>query len=262
MYSTKPIVSNIKIEDNSSPMYEVKPFVCFSNGGEQNKDILLELEKRQTRLLERIDKLRIDLDTICPQVPCLGGNCEDHVISVNPNDPPFSIFVLANLLSSYHNVRVSSHVHSSITHVPKAYLLSSYVGCTSFSRNGFSMGLTFIWKDVKKPSLFVSGTRIEGEGNIARYLNSLIAAEKDIVTQTKIDDLIEDVEWRGVVSIENGNSEFLLGDKPCLADIVAWSILVRQNRKSPKIDEWMKRTMKYVYEKIAGQISVEELVEG
>lgn len=228
----------------------------------QNEDVLSELDDRQTKLLERINKLKTELDSICPQTFNLNGECEDHVISINPNDPPFSIFVLANLLSSYHNVRVSSHVHSSICHLKKAYLLSSSVGCTSFSRNGFSLGLTFIWKDVKKPSLFVSGRRVEGEGNIARFLNNLMKVENDPLTQTRIDDLIENIELRGDLP-KNMNTQFLLGDKPCLADFVNWSILVRNNKKCPKnVDEWMKRTMKYIYEKVTGQISIEDLVEG
>lgn len=166
------------------------------------------------------------------------GVLRDVVISANPCKPPLSLFVLHRLLCRQYKVLSSIHVHSSVSSVP-AHLLKCFMEQTrSYSRQEYQLGITLIWKDVSKPQMKFSVQNmcpIEGEGNIARFLFSLLGQRFNALTSTLIDSWIDvavfqlmegsNKEKSSVLRLLNnalGKTSWLVGNEFTVADIVTW----------------------------------------
>lgn len=220
-------------------MYKV-PNVHEAGADAQNGDEsleLLNLESRQTEILNRLYELKAVVDGLSKTVltpdadldmaemnhacsePTSGtpvsldsvlgktsSVLRDIVINANPSEVPLSLLVLHNLLCKQYRVLSSVHVHSSIQNVPSE--LWNCLGNESIcqSRREYQLGFTLVWKDVLKPQMkfcIQNMCSIEGEGNIARFLFALLGHQYDAVTSTQIDNWVD----VAIFQLKNGSNK-------------------------------------------------------
>ncbi|XP_036408907.1 aminoacyl tRNA synthase complex-interacting multifunctional protein 2 isoform X1 [Megalops cyprinoides] len=199
-----------------------------------------------------------DLDTLLGKDP---GALRDIVINAHPARPPLSLLVLHSLLCQRYRVLSTVHVHSSISAVPPPLL--TCLGprdAHSYTRQRFQLGFTLIWKDVPKTQMKFSVQSmcpIEGEGNIARFLYRLLAAEpRDPAAATLADSWVDTAffqmaeggskERAAVLRALNGTlgrSPWLAGAELSLADIVCACCVLQSGSASsapPNVQKWLK----------------------
>ncbi|NXK80500.1 AIMP2 protein, partial [Amazona guildingii] len=251
---------------------------------------LQELEARQDLILKRLYELKsavdglskmtqtpdadIDVTNIIQTNDCsltangadldvmLGkdyGALKDVVINANPSLPPLSLLVLHNLLCERYKILSAVHTHSSVKSVPENLLKCFGEQTKKQPRHEYQLGFTLIWKDVPKPQMKFSVQTmcpIEGEGNIARFLFSLLGHNYNAVTSTLIDSWVDTAffqlregnskEKGAVLRSMNaalGKAAWLVGNELTIADIVAWSVLQQTGSASgapANVQKWMK----------------------
>lgn len=168
----------------------------------------------------------------------LGDGVLDLVISADPDQVPYSIFVMFQLLQEKFRVRGSTHVHSSVTSKCATNLFPSGDG-----RSDYQIILTLIWKKVPNgPELMVNPSKqsaIQGEVNIVRYIRRLLdstAEAEDPATMATCDEVLDLVQLRIIdgnnkerdsalrtLNSRLGRTSWLVGDSVSSADIAAWS---------------------------------------
>ncbi|XP_063790548.1 aminoacyl tRNA synthase complex-interacting multifunctional protein 2 isoform X2 [Pseudophryne corroboree] len=199
---------------------------------------------------------KADLDSI------LGkdyGALRDIVINANPSVPPLSLLILHNLLCEQYQVLSAVHTHSSVAHIPEPLLKCFGEQVNKKSRQDYQLGFTLIWKDVPKPQMKFSIQNmcpIEGEGNIARFLFSLLGNVYNAVTATLIDSWVDTAifqfregsnkERAAVLRAMNsalGKSPWLVGSELTIADIVTWCAIQQSGNTTAipaNVQKWMK----------------------
>ncbi|KAJ1096852.1 hypothetical protein NDU88_001983 [Pleurodeles waltl] len=187
------------------------------------------------------------------------GALRDIVINANPSLPPFSLLVLHGLLCQRYKVLTAVHTHSSVKNVPEELIKCFGEHPNNRSRQEYQLGFTLIWKDVPKPQMKFSIQNmcpVEGEGNIARFLFSLLAPEPSAVILTQIDSWVDTVifqmkegsnkEKAAVLRAMNsalGKSPWLVGSELTVADIVGWCAVQQTNGSTAipaNVQKWMK----------------------
>ncbi|XP_030338375.1 aminoacyl tRNA synthase complex-interacting multifunctional protein 2 isoform X2 [Strigops habroptila] len=187
------------------------------------------------------------------------GALKDVVINANPSLPPLSLLVLHNLLCERYKILSAVHTHSSVKSVPENLLKCFGEQTKKQPRHEYQLGFTLIWKDVPKPQMKFSIQTmcpIEGEGNIARFLFSLLGQKYNAVTSTLIDSWVDTAifqlregsskEKGAVLRSMNaalGKASWLAGNELTTADIVAWSVLHQTgsaNAAPANVQKWMK----------------------
>ncbi|XP_067859607.1 aminoacyl tRNA synthase complex-interacting multifunctional protein 2 isoform X2 [Heptranchias perlo] len=259
----------------------------YKNGNDY--PALQDLESRQTEILKRLYELKAvvdglsktvltpdaDLDvTEISQVCCVptihtranldsilgksSGVLRDIVINASPSEVPLSLLVLHSLLCEQYRVLSSVHVHSSVKNNPAQLRNCLGEESSSRSRQEYQLGFTVIWKDVSKPQMkfsIQSMCSIEGEGNIARFLFSLLGREYDPVASTQIDSWVD----VAIFQLKMGSNKekaavmrslnSVLGKSPCvvgvdltLADIVLYCALQQTEIASvpANVQRWVK----------------------
>ncbi|XP_033886607.3 aminoacyl tRNA synthase complex-interacting multifunctional protein 2 [Acipenser ruthenus] len=188
------------------------------------------------------------------------GALRDIVINANPSQPPLSLLVLYSLLCERYKVLSAVHVHSSVSSVP-AHLLKCFGEQVNhnYSRHDFQLGFTLIWKDVPKPQMkfnIQNMCPIEGEGNIARFLFSLLGQAQDVLTATLVDSwvdaamfqLVEGSNKEKATALRSlngalGRTPWLVGSDLTLADIVTWCAVLQSGSAAAvpaNVQKWMK----------------------
>ncbi|CAJ0967989.1 unnamed protein product [Ranitomeya imitator] len=199
---------------------------------------------------------KADLDSI------LGkdyGALRDIVINANPSVPPLSLLILHSLLCERYHVLSAVHTHSSVTNIPEPLLKCFGDQVQKKSRKDYQLGFTLIWKDVPKPQMKFSIQNmcpIEGEGNIARFLFSLLGETFSAVTATLIDSWVDiaifqmregsSKEKSAVLRAMNsalGKTPWLVGNELTVADIVSWCA-IQQCGSSTTVPANMLKWMK------------------
>uniref|UniRef100_A0A8C4QLN5 Aminoacyl tRNA synthetase complex interacting multifunctional protein 2 n=1 Tax=Eptatretus burgeri TaxID=7764 RepID=A0A8C4QLN5_EPTBU len=247
MYKVKQIYNENLELSVPTCMYKVKPACSTaplqtspeSGSGTDSDECLQALERRQDAILERLQALQQDVQSLCQSVcgpgvdeetserreiihksatnameapsleSILGkhhGAVWDLVINANPASPPLSLLVLYGLLKKRYRVLGNTHVHSSVRSISSALrsCLGGSMGQTGF-RQEYQMVFTLIWKDVAHPELRLGATvagPIEGEGNIARFLFGLLSTCSQDPEQATIVDT-----W-----VDRATSHLLAGD--------------------------------------------------
>ncbi|XP_063170987.1 aminoacyl tRNA synthase complex-interacting multifunctional protein 2 isoform X2 [Candoia aspera] len=169
------------------------------------------------------------------------GALKDIVINANPSFPPLSLLILHSLLCENYRILSTVHTHSSVKTVPENLLRCFGEQTKKQARHEYQLGFTLIWKDVPKPQMKFSIQTmcpIEGEGNIARFLFSLLGQKLNAVMATLIDSWVDTAifqlqggsnkEKAAVLRSMNtalGKTSWLVGDELTVADIVAWCAL-------------------------------------
>ncbi|NWH84375.1 AIMP2 protein, partial [Aegithalos caudatus] len=169
------------------------------------------------------------------------GALKDVVINANPSLPPLSLLVIHSLLCERYKILSAVHTHSSVKSVPENLLKCFGEQTKKKPRHEYQLGFTLIWKDVPKPQMKFSIQTmcpIEGEGNIARFLFSLLGQKYNAVTSTLIDSWVDTAlfQLREGSSKERaavlrsmdaalGRSPWLVGTELTVADVVAWCAL-------------------------------------
>uniref|UniRef100_A0A8C5PT32 Aminoacyl tRNA synthase complex-interacting multifunctional protein 2 n=1 Tax=Leptobrachium leishanense TaxID=445787 RepID=A0A8C5PT32_9ANUR len=187
------------------------------------------------------------------------GALRDIVINANPSVPPVSLLILHSLLCERYKVLSAVHTHSSVIYIPEPLLkcFRDHVG--NKCRQEYQLGFTLIWKAVPKPQMKFSIQNmcpIEGEGNIARFLFSLLGHTFNAVTATLIDSWVDMAifqlrEGSGkekaavlrTMSTDLGKSPWLVGDELTIADIVSWCAIKQAGNSTalpPNVQKWMK----------------------
>ncbi|XP_062915449.1 aminoacyl tRNA synthase complex-interacting multifunctional protein 2 [Mobula hypostoma] len=239
MYKVKSYHLGDGVVELPTCMYKLSSFHS-STVEAQNEDEtqeLLNLESRQTEMLNRLYELKAVVDGLAKTVltpdadldvaeinhACSGptvrtavnldsllgknsGALRDIVINANPSKVPLSLLVLHKLLSEQYRVLPSVHVHSTMQNVPSQ--LWNCLGKESIcqSRQEYQLGFTLVWKDVPKPQMKFSVQSmccIEGEGNVARFLFALLGHDYDAVTSTQIDSWVD----IAIFQLRNGSSK-------------------------------------------------------
>ncbi|KAJ6659775.1 hypothetical protein lerEdw1_018491 [Lerista edwardsae] len=187
------------------------------------------------------------------------GALKDVVINANPSLPPLSLLVLHSLLCERYKILSAVHTHSSVKSVPENLLKCFGEQVKKQSRHEYQLGFTLIWKDVPKPQMKFSIQTmcpIEGEGNIARFLFSLLGQKHNAVTATLIDSWVDTAifqlkegstkEKAAVLRAMNatlGKTSWLVGSELTVADIVAWCALHQTggaNTVPENVQKWLK----------------------
>ncbi|XP_061456101.1 aminoacyl tRNA synthase complex-interacting multifunctional protein 2 isoform X2 [Rhineura floridana] len=187
------------------------------------------------------------------------GALKDIVINANPSAPPLSLLILHSLLCESYKILSAVHTHSSVKSVPENLLKCFGEHPKKQSRHECQLGFTLIWKDVPKPQMKFSIQTmcpIEGEGNIARFLFSLLGQKHNAVTATLIDSWVDTAifqlqegtnkEKAAVLRCMNaalGKTSWLVGNELTVADIVAWCALQRMgsiNAVPANVQKWFK----------------------
>ncbi|KFQ20123.1 Aminoacyl tRNA synthase complex-interacting multifunctional protein 2, partial [Merops nubicus] len=150
-----------------------------------------------------------DLDVMLGKASLDYGALKDIVINANPSLPPLSLLVLHSLLCERYKILSAVHTHSSVKSVPENLLKCFGEQSKKQPRHEYQLGFTLIWKDVPKPQMKFSVQTmcpIEGEGNIARFLFSLLGQKHSAVTSTLIDSWVDAavLQLRGGSSKERG----------------------------------------------------------
>ncbi|XP_044159833.1 aminoacyl tRNA synthase complex-interacting multifunctional protein 2-like [Bufo gargarizans] len=199
---------------------------------------------------------KADLDSI------LGkdyGALRDIVINADPSVPPLSLLILHGLLCERYQVLSAVHTHSSVTGIPEPLLKCFGDQVNKKSRQDYQLGFTLIWKDVPKPQMKFSIQNmcpIEGEGNIARFLFSLLGDTFSAVTATLIDSWVDmaifqmregsSKEKAAVLRAMNsalGKTPWLVGNELTIADIVSWCAIQQSGNITAvpaNVLKWMK----------------------
>ncbi|XP_053550957.1 aminoacyl tRNA synthase complex-interacting multifunctional protein 2 [Bombina bombina] len=187
------------------------------------------------------------------------GALRDIVINANPSTPPLSLLILHTMLCERYKVLSAVHTHSSVTHIPEPLLKCFGEQVNIKSRQAYQLGFTLIWKKVSKPQMKFSIQNmcpIEGEGNIARFLFSLLGYTFNAVTATLIDSWVDmaifqlgegsNKEKAAVLRAMNsalGKSPWLGGNELTIADIVSWCAIQQtgsSNAVPANVQKWMK----------------------
>ncbi|XP_015281705.1 PREDICTED: aminoacyl tRNA synthase complex-interacting multifunctional protein 2 isoform X1 [Gekko japonicus] len=187
------------------------------------------------------------------------GALKDIVINANPSLPPLSLLVLHSLLCERYKILSAIHTHSSVKYVPEQLLKCFGEQTRKQSRHEYQLGLTLIWKDVLKPQMKFSVQTmcpIEGEGNIARFLFSLLGQKHNAVTATLIDSWVDTAifqlkegsnkERAAVLRSMNtalGKTSWLVGSELTVADVVTWCVLRQTestNAVPTNVQKWLK----------------------
>ncbi|XP_068100665.1 aminoacyl tRNA synthase complex-interacting multifunctional protein 2 isoform X2 [Hyperolius riggenbachi] len=246
-----------KQEDILKRLYELKAAVDGLSKMIQTPDADLDV----TDIIQA-DKLAgpapktADLDTI------LGkdyGALRDIVINANPSVTPISLLILHSLLCERYQVLSAIHTHSSVTDIPQPLLKCFGEHVNNKSRQEYQLGFTLIWKDVPKPQMKFSIQNmcpVEGEGNIGRFLFSLLGSSFNAVAATLIDSWVDTAifqlregsskEKAAVLRAMNsalGKSPWLVGDELTLADIVSWCAIHQSGSADAapaNVQKWMK----------------------
>lgn len=169
------------------------------------------------------------------------GALKDIVINANPASPPLSLLVLHRLLCDHFKVLSTVHTHSAVKNVPENLLKCFGEQTNKQPRHEYQLGFTLIWKNVPKTQMKFSVQRmcpVEGDGNIARFLFSLLGGRHDAVTATLMDSWVDAAvlqlreggsKERAAVlrSMDSalGRSPWLVGSELTVADVVLWSVL-------------------------------------
>ncbi|KAH0631946.1 hypothetical protein JD844_019858 [Phrynosoma platyrhinos] len=236
---------------------------------------LQALESRQEEILKRLYELKAAVDGLSKMIQTPDadfdatniiqadehdyGALKDVVINANPSHPPLSLLVLHSLLCESYKILSTVHTHSSVKSVPENLLKCFGEQATKQSRHEYQLGFTLIWKDVSKPQMKFSIQTmcpIEGEGNIARFLFSLLGQKHNAVTATLIDSWVDTAifqlqegsnkEKAAVLRSMNaalGKTSWLVGNELTVADIVAWCALQTTgstNAVPPNVQKWLK----------------------
>ncbi|NWJ03903.1 AIMP2 protein, partial [Crypturellus undulatus] len=187
------------------------------------------------------------------------GALKDIVINANPSLPPLSLLVLHSLLCERYKILSAVHTHSSVKSVPENLLKCFGEQTKRQPRQEYQLGFTLIWKDVLKPQMKFSIQTmcpIEGEGNIARFLFSLLGQKYNAVASTLIDSWVDTAifqlkegsnkEKGAVLRSMNaalGKTSWLVGNELTVADIVTWCALQQTGSASAapaNVQKWMK----------------------
>nr|XP_020655213.1 aminoacyl tRNA synthase complex-interacting multifunctional protein 2 isoform X1 [Pogona vitticeps] len=187
------------------------------------------------------------------------GALKDIVINANPSRPPLSLLILHSLLCENYKILSAVHTHSSVKSVPEKLLKCFGEQSKKESRHKYQLGFTLIWKDVPRPQMKFSIQTmcpIEGEGNIARFLFSLLSPKHNAVTATLIDSWVDTAifqlqegsnkEKAAVLRSMNaalGKTSWLVGNELSVADIVAWCALQTTgttNAVPANVQKWLK----------------------
>ncbi|XP_078521273.1 aminoacyl tRNA synthase complex-interacting multifunctional protein 2 [Lissotriton helveticus] len=294
MYQVKPYCGELQVELPTC-MYRLPNLHQTMEPQHQPPDVadpsLQALEVRQEEILKRLYELKAAVDGLSKMIhtpdadlditsiikveeqappqavvadldALLGkdyGALRDIVINANPSLPPFSLLVLHGLLCQRYKVLTAVHTHSSVKNVPEELLKCFGEQLNNRSRQEYQLGFTLIWKDVPKPQMKFSIQNmcpVEGEGNIARFLFSLLAPESSAVTLTQIDSWVDTVifqlkegsnkEKAAVLRAMNstlGKSPWLVGNELTVADIVGWCAVHQTNGSTAlpaNVQKWMK----------------------
>ncbi|XP_075035761.1 aminoacyl tRNA synthase complex-interacting multifunctional protein 2 [Mixophyes fleayi] len=244
-------------EDILKRLYELKAAVDGLSKMIQTPDADLDVtDIIQADVRAAPASCKADLDSI------LGkdyGALRDIVINANPSVPPLSLLILHNLLCEHYQVLSAVHTHSSVTNIPEPLLKCFGDQVNKKSRQDYQLGFTLIWKDVPKPQMKFSIQNmcpIEGEGNIARFLFSLLGNAFNAVTATLIDSWVDTAifqlregsnkERAAVLRAMNsalGKSPWLVGTEVTIADIVSWCAIQQSGSSTaipPNVQKWMK----------------------
>jgi len=230
-----------------------------------------DAEERLVQMLnKRYDKIEDKLEFLAKKFKSLGFNARtsagqtnssptsystDLVLRAHPDRPPYSLSVLLGLLSKQFKVATSTFTHSSVNK-PGCVRLPE----TDVSRWSADLRLTLIYTDVNETTLVAGSTQIQGEGNLCRHLvrlldtrtNTNLYETRDLAEINQIDAVVDrlgDTSKHNVTTTVSGllsKMQFLAGNKPFLADILALSLCEQMKITSPAINAWKCRVKKYL----------------
>jgi len=206
-------------------------------------------------LKQRMQALGINPDHLKSSKSCQLPRSKDMVIYAHPSRPPYSLQLLASLLSAKMAISCSTHLHSSLTTAGPSLLPT-----TSTPRSQSILHLTLIWADVSEPRLVSNpNTTVQGEANICRYLSRALEGcqggcwyENLPLDQVMAVDMVLDSLGASTskhsalktISQLLNKATFLVGEKPTVADLVALSLVKVDNIEVPAVDKWIQQLAK------------------
>ncbi|XP_076366670.1 aaRS-interacting multifunctional protein 2 isoform X2 [Tachypleus tridentatus] len=285
MYRLEPVYDRGNKIELPTCMYKMSNIYEKNNDTSKESSTYKELEDRQIEILKCLQQLKTEVEKLKTntQQPTKATaeattnltnrecgvieqsqSCivQDIVITASPNYPPVSVWIMRNLLGQKIKVKLSTHLHSSLTtYLPKLKNLEDAL--MDFDRKDCQLVITVIWKDVgKDPELMVSPVKqssILGEVNIVRYLGRFVTPgydEGDPVIATEIDFFLEIIhsaftngnnkEKQGVLKTANiklGKQTFLVGSELTIADVMLWSAIVQHKMEHDlpsNVKKWFK----------------------
>lgn len=235
------------------------------------------LIERQKKILQQLDELRQQMISLKADLSATNGpvaakaletsfvcpitKVPDIIINASPTHPPYSLLLVQKLWSNCFQLRVTMHLHSTVSSLPENAAALSEALQTCTQTNLPTVNIRLIWKEVgPNTELIVSQTPIVGEVNILRYLARVnpnylkYEAAENVIELDSVLDICHCIvrsrtktERASLIQSLNkklGKSEWLCGhSKITIADIAASSAVkqVAANEINQNMSKWLQR---------------------
>ncbi|CAG9862132.1 unnamed protein product [Phyllotreta striolata] len=169
---------------------QVKQFLKNNQHVEGMADLLTKQEKILKQLQElrgQIESIKVDLkvDPTKTSNPTLNtpitnkqviGDISDIVVNADPLYPPYSLEIVQKLIHNTINLRVTCHVHSSVSELPEnARALEETLSNYQHEDKLPDLHVRLIWKNVGVDAEFVvTRYTLRGEVNLLRYVGRVV----------------------------------------------------------------------------------------
>jgi len=274
MYRLPPIIPPNMVFDLPTTMYQL-PVIQNSNIEHQNQQVpstddlnaLKQLEQRQEAILNRLEKLKIDVSNLQGEAgkPTKAATgVTDVVIRASPCHPPETLPIICKKLQESFKVFTSAHIHSTLPKGIPVRFADFLPAANCPSRSKADLCVTLIWTSGKETELATSPTSsllIKGEINLLRYFsrrfNLFNINEMSDIQFAQVDSLLESVYcetmWGSGSLVKFiastlepilKKSQFLAGgNKISMADVYVFSFMAKEKggKHSQVLTEWLKR---------------------
>ncbi|XP_028131210.1 probable aminoacyl tRNA synthase complex-interacting multifunctional protein 2 isoform X1 [Diabrotica virgifera virgifera] len=216
----------------------------------KQEEVLKQLADLKKQILSIKLDLKINANSVgtnktCPSISAEKLNAlPDLVVNASPTNPPYSLLIIQKLLHDIVELKVTSHIHSSVpTLNENAKQLGDSLASYVPKRGVPSVNIKLIWKNVGiDTELIVSHVPIFGEVNLLRYLTRVISSPLSYSSDSdsvEIDSILDTcylllraktkTEKAGHIATLNkslGKSQWLAGrSRHSLGDLAAYSAL-------------------------------------
>uniref|UniRef100_A0A1B6DMX2 AIMP2 thioredoxin-like domain-containing protein n=1 Tax=Clastoptera arizonana TaxID=38151 RepID=A0A1B6DMX2_9HEMI len=188
------------------------------------------------------------------------GQIRDVVVNASPTCPPYSLLAIKKLWCDVLDVQISCYVHSTVATAPTPHLSHFQSKSESKEPNLPKLNVSLIWKNVGPDCEVVispiNQLALRGEVNLLRYLHHTLYPATDILTETKVDYLLDAChrlifaktmkEKQSLIKTINatlGKQVWLGGNEVGIMDVAAWSAIknVEKIELTQNMQKWMNR---------------------
>lgn len=191
------------------------------------------------------------------------ANLRDIVINANPNNAPFSLFILRKLWTDRLSINLQFYTHSTVSSLSQSATHFQTICTAHQPTSGNTLTINFIWKNIDNIEMINGSVQVIGESNILRYLARIGPNEFNYETNgsnaNEIDSRLDLSELllaaptakdRQTIlksmSAVLGKNEFFGGNEPRIDDLCLASAVLQSTADKelpPTLLKWSRRVM-------------------